>query len=161
MRELREDTFSENKNDDAYEHVERILDIVNFFNILRVTRDAVMLHVFLITLTGAAKSLRKSTTSSRKVMKHCTKIGRGCENYRGAHLNKECSLNKEVKSIKEVKYREYGRPFLNNNGIGARYCVGLPGYYTHVDNRPPFGKKKTSLEELMNKHPEESTRRRA
>nr|GEX39886.1 retrotransposon protein, putative, Ty3-gypsy subclass [Tanacetum cinerariifolium] len=28
MRELRKDTFSRNKNDDAYEHVERILDIV-------------------------------------------------------------------------------------------------------------------------------------
>ncbi|GJR37086.1 hypothetical protein Tco_1212770 [Tanacetum coccineum] len=27
MRELREDTFSENKNDDAHEHVERVLDI--------------------------------------------------------------------------------------------------------------------------------------
>ncbi|GJS25567.1 hypothetical protein Tco_0454199 [Tanacetum coccineum] len=55
MRELREDTFSGNKNDDAYEHAERILDIVNLFNILGVTHDAVMLHVFLTTLTGAAK----------------------------------------------------------------------------------------------------------
>ncbi|GJU61731.1 hypothetical protein Tco_1243566 [Tanacetum coccineum] len=55
MRELREDTFSENKNDDAHEHVERVLDIVGLFNILRVTHDAVMLRVFPITLTGAAK----------------------------------------------------------------------------------------------------------
>nr|GEU63695.1 hypothetical protein [Tanacetum cinerariifolium] len=55
MRELREDTFTGNKNDDAYEHVERILDIVNLFNISRVTHDAVMLRVFPITLTGAAK----------------------------------------------------------------------------------------------------------
>ncbi|GJZ87516.1 hypothetical protein Tco_0659126 [Tanacetum coccineum] len=29
MRELREDTFSGNKNDDAYGHVERIFDIVD------------------------------------------------------------------------------------------------------------------------------------
>nr|GEY55799.1 hypothetical protein [Tanacetum cinerariifolium] len=28
MRELQEDTFSRNKNDDAHEHVERILDIL-------------------------------------------------------------------------------------------------------------------------------------
>nr|GEU59084.1 hypothetical protein [Tanacetum cinerariifolium] len=54
MRELREDTFSSNKNDDAYEHVERILDIISLFNIPRVTHDAVMLHLFLITLTAAA-----------------------------------------------------------------------------------------------------------
>nr|GEW00758.1 putative reverse transcriptase domain-containing protein [Tanacetum cinerariifolium] len=51
----KEDTFSENKYDDAHDHVERVLDIVNLFNILRVSHDAVMLCVFPITLTGAAK----------------------------------------------------------------------------------------------------------
>ncbi|GJW59154.1 hypothetical protein Tco_0105885 [Tanacetum coccineum] len=55
MRELREDTFFGNKNDDAHEHVERVLDIVGLFNIPGVTHDAVMLRVFPITLTGAAK----------------------------------------------------------------------------------------------------------
>nr|GEV34373.1 hypothetical protein [Tanacetum cinerariifolium] len=38
MRELRENTFSGNKNDDAHEHVERVLDIVNLFNMLGVTQ---------------------------------------------------------------------------------------------------------------------------
>ncbi|GJU53490.1 zinc knuckle CX2CX4HX4C containing protein [Tanacetum coccineum] len=55
IRELREDTFLRNKNDDAHEHVERILDIVSLFNIPRVSHDAVMLRVFPITLTGAVK----------------------------------------------------------------------------------------------------------
>ncbi|GKC01501.1 ATPase, F1/V1/A1 complex, alpha/beta subunit [Tanacetum coccineum] len=31
---MREDTFFDNKNDDAYEHLERILDILSLFNIL-------------------------------------------------------------------------------------------------------------------------------
>ncbi|GJS26455.1 hypothetical protein Tco_0487075, partial [Tanacetum coccineum] len=55
MVELREDTFFGNKNDEAHEHVERVLDIVSLFNILRVTHDAVMLSVFPIKLTRAAK----------------------------------------------------------------------------------------------------------
>nr|GEY91844.1 hypothetical protein [Tanacetum cinerariifolium] len=55
MRELREDTFFGNKNDDAHEHVERVLDIVSLFNIPRVSHYAVMLHAFPITLTGIAK----------------------------------------------------------------------------------------------------------
>ncbi|GJY42927.1 hypothetical protein Tco_0431140 [Tanacetum coccineum] len=55
MRELREDTFLRNKNDDAHEHVERILDIVSLFNIPGVTHDVVILRVFPITLTRAAK----------------------------------------------------------------------------------------------------------
>ncbi|GKA01197.1 hypothetical protein Tco_0673862 [Tanacetum coccineum] len=36
MRELREDTFSGNKNDDAHEHIERVLDIVSLFNMPEV-----------------------------------------------------------------------------------------------------------------------------
>ncbi|GJW08279.1 hypothetical protein Tco_1570702 [Tanacetum coccineum] len=47
MRELKEDTFSGNKNDNAYEHVERVLDIVSLFNILGVSHDAVMLRAFI------------------------------------------------------------------------------------------------------------------
>ncbi|GKE76757.1 hypothetical protein Tco_1542877 [Tanacetum coccineum] len=46
MLELREDTFSENKNDNAHEHVERVLDIVTLLNIRGVSHDAVMLYVF-------------------------------------------------------------------------------------------------------------------
>ncbi|GJZ78322.1 hypothetical protein Tco_0642994 [Tanacetum coccineum] len=56
MREMREYTFAWNKNDYAYETLrKRILDIVSLFNILGVTHDAVMLCVFPITLTRAAK----------------------------------------------------------------------------------------------------------
>nr|GEW70034.1 hypothetical protein [Tanacetum cinerariifolium] len=55
MRELREDTFSINKNDDAHEHVEKVSDIVSLFNISVVTHDAVMLRIFPTTLTGASK----------------------------------------------------------------------------------------------------------
>ncbi|GKA91495.1 hypothetical protein Tco_0813365 [Tanacetum coccineum] len=55
MRELREDTFFGNKNDDAHVHVEQVLDIVSLFNIPGVSHDAVILLVFPITLTGAAK----------------------------------------------------------------------------------------------------------
>ncbi|GKF69895.1 hypothetical protein Tco_0202952, partial [Tanacetum coccineum] len=86
MLELQEDTFSGNKNDNAHEHVELILDIVSLFNIPGVTHYAVMLRVFRITLTGAAKrycppskivtQLKKSVTSSRKQMKHYTKPGK-------------------------------------------------------------------------------------
>ncbi|GJX17937.1 reverse transcriptase domain-containing protein [Tanacetum coccineum] len=55
MRELREDTFLGNNNDDAHEHVERVLDIVSLFSIPRATHDAIMLCIFLITLTCDAK----------------------------------------------------------------------------------------------------------
>ncbi|GJS00727.1 hypothetical protein Tco_0317235 [Tanacetum coccineum] len=37
MRELREDTFSGNKDEDAHDHIDRVLSIVGLFNIPRVT----------------------------------------------------------------------------------------------------------------------------
>ncbi|GKD40833.1 hypothetical protein Tco_1261040 [Tanacetum coccineum] len=48
MRELREDTFSGNKNEDAHDHI-------GLFNIPGVSKDAVMLRVFPFTLTRAMK----------------------------------------------------------------------------------------------------------
>ncbi|GKD64942.1 hypothetical protein Tco_1307050 [Tanacetum coccineum] len=182
MRELRENTFADNKKDDAHEHVERILDIVSLFNIPRVTHDAVMLRVFSITLIGAAKRwvdrLTPGTINTWDLLKkafiqrYCSpskttkklkdnnnfkqegeetlyqawesqlldshgpipgmtpaegmaaiaskldNLGRdmkklkenvhviqvGCQLYGGAHLDKECPLNEEVKSMEEVKY---------------------------------------------------------
>ncbi|GJU32812.1 hypothetical protein Tco_1176401 [Tanacetum coccineum] len=43
MRELREDTFSENKDKDAHDHIDWVLSIVGLFNIPKVSNDAVML----------------------------------------------------------------------------------------------------------------------
>nr|GEW28832.1 DNA-binding pseudobarrel domain-containing protein [Tanacetum cinerariifolium] len=178
IRELREDTFSENKNGDAHEQVEGFLDIVSLFNILGVLHDVVMLCFFPMKLTGAAKrwvdrispwtvdscdllqkslskgaarhqkplsSLKKSATSSKKPSE-------------GAHLDKECPLNEEVKSVDEVKYGDFRCSSSFSNG--DKYHVGPPGYYTRIDNRLLFGEKWPSLEELMNKHLEESTGRR-
>ncbi|GKB19507.1 reverse transcriptase domain-containing protein [Tanacetum coccineum] len=55
MRELREDTFSGNKNEDAHDHIDRVLNIVSIFSIPRVSKDDVLLRVFPFTLTGSAK----------------------------------------------------------------------------------------------------------
>nr|GEX44406.1 hypothetical protein [Tanacetum cinerariifolium] len=52
---LKENTFSWNKNDDAHEHVERVLDIEGLFNILDASHDAIILRVFPITLIEASK----------------------------------------------------------------------------------------------------------
>ncbi|GJV63215.1 hypothetical protein Tco_1474043 [Tanacetum coccineum] len=241
MRELKEDTFSGNKNDDAHEHVERVLDIVSLFNIPGVSHDAVMLRVFPITLTRTflkkplskgtvhhpkpLSSLKNFVTLSRKVPKHYTKPGNGpipgmtpaqaltaiqtmadhsqewhdgsssmniysisnyegivaivskldncgrdmkklkenvhaiqvgCQLYRGAHLDKECPLNEEVKSIKEVNYGEFGRPFPNNNRNDGRFNRGVSGY-----DQPSSGERRPSLNETINKYMEEAAKRHA
>ncbi|GJV81616.1 zinc knuckle CX2CX4HX4C containing protein [Tanacetum coccineum] len=107
------------------------------------------------------ETLYQALERHEEAERECARIQVGCENCRGAYLNKDYPLHEEVKSVEEVKYGEFGRPFSKNKRNGARYRVGPSGYYTRMDNRPPFGEKKPSLEELMNKHTEESTRKRA
>ncbi|GJR61996.1 hypothetical protein Tco_1504158 [Tanacetum coccineum] len=64
MRELRRKLFAGNDNEDAHEHVCRVLEIVDLFHFPGVTHDVVMLRVFPITLKGRA--LRWKKASSRK-----------------------------------------------------------------------------------------------
>ncbi|GJU51447.1 hypothetical protein Tco_1221002 [Tanacetum coccineum] len=225
MRELMEDTFSGNKNDDAHEHVERVLDIVSLFNILGVTHDAVMLRVFPITLTRAAKrycppsktakqledicnfkqegsisgmtpaqaltaiqtmadhsqkwhdgsSSRVIDSSSNSegidaIVNNLDSLGRdmkklkenmhaiqvGCQTCGGAHLEKECPLNEDVKSMEEVKYGEFGRPFPNNSRNDGRFNRGASGY-----DQPSSGERRPSLTKIINKYMEEEDKRHA
>ncbi|GJX24325.1 hypothetical protein Tco_0228770 [Tanacetum coccineum] len=143
MSELRENTFFGNKNDDAHEHMERVLEIVSLFSIPGVSQDALMLRVFLITLTGDAKrwtdmipsgsintwdfsrkpsskgttllprpptSLRRFINSSKRAMRHCTKLGKGSSNIRTSNGNSDGidattskldSLGRDMKKLKE------------------------------------------------------------
>ncbi|GJV10676.1 hypothetical protein Tco_1352217 [Tanacetum coccineum] len=174
MRELREDTFSGNKYEDAHDHIDRVLSIVGLCNIPGVSKDAVMLRVFPFTLTGSAKSRNIGSSSSKDglaaLVNKLDNLGRdmkklkesvhaiqvGCQICKGPHLDKDCPLNEEVKQVEDVRFREFGptTPFKGNN-VG-KFRVGPPGYYTKIDNRPPYGEKRQSLEELLAKHQEES-----
>ncbi|GJZ30337.1 hypothetical protein Tco_0575384 [Tanacetum coccineum] len=97
----------------------------------------------------------------KKLKENIHVIQVGCQICEGPYLDKDCPLNEEVKQVKEVKYREFGRPAPFNGNNGAKFHVGPPGYYTHTDNRLPYGEKRPSLEELMIKHQEESARQSA
>ncbi|GJY40936.1 hypothetical protein Tco_0428206 [Tanacetum coccineum] len=54
LKELRENTFSGSDNEDANEHIEKVLEIVDLFHVPNITVDLLMLRVFPISLTGAA-----------------------------------------------------------------------------------------------------------
>nr|GEZ64396.1 hypothetical protein [Tanacetum cinerariifolium] len=115
MRELREDTFSENKNDDAHEHVERVLDIVSLFNILGVSHDAVMMCIFPITLAGATKQwvdrLPPGTVDSWDLLKK--PLSKGTFH----HQKQPSSLKKSATSSRK-ETRLYTKP---RNGIMTYY----------------------------------------
>ncbi|GKF52479.1 hypothetical protein Tco_0159389, partial [Tanacetum coccineum] len=67
LKELRENTFSGSDNEDANEHIEKVLEIIDLFHVPNITVDQLMLRVFLISLTGAAaRWLRNEPTGSIK-----------------------------------------------------------------------------------------------
>ncbi|GJW49072.1 hypothetical protein Tco_0090423 [Tanacetum coccineum] len=97
MRELKEDTFSWNKNDDAYEHVERILDIVSLFNISGVTHDIVMLHgIFPICLQAAKRGGWKGTISNKRTIKPLWDL------LKNAFIQRYCPPSKMAKQLEEI-----------------------------------------------------------
>ncbi|GKA61889.1 reverse transcriptase domain-containing protein [Tanacetum coccineum] len=55
MSELRCKLFAGTDDEDAHEHVQRVLEIMDLFHIPGVIRDAIILRVFPTTLTGVAR----------------------------------------------------------------------------------------------------------
>ncbi|GJU83136.1 hypothetical protein Tco_1285501 [Tanacetum coccineum] len=54
LKELRDNTFSGSDHEDANEHIEKVLEIVDLFHIYNITQDQVMLRAFHMSLTEAA-----------------------------------------------------------------------------------------------------------
>ncbi|GKA54383.1 hypothetical protein Tco_0753332 [Tanacetum coccineum] len=59
LKELLENTFSGSDNEDANEHIEKVLKIVDLFYVPNITVNQLMLRVFLISLTGVACNIRE------------------------------------------------------------------------------------------------------
>ncbi|GKF09852.1 hypothetical protein Tco_0044076 [Tanacetum coccineum] len=93
LKELRENTFSGSDNEDADEHMEKVLKIVDLFHVPNIIVDQLMLRVFLISLTGAASRwLRNEPTGSIKTW----------EDLKTKFLNKYCPPGQTTKKMKEI-----------------------------------------------------------
>ncbi|GKF03623.1 hypothetical protein Tco_0030546 [Tanacetum coccineum] len=93
LKELRENTFSSSDNEDANEHIEKVLEIVDLFHVPNITVDQLMLRVFPISLTRAASRwLRKEPTGSIKNGK----------DLKTKFLNKYCPPGRTTKKMEEI-----------------------------------------------------------
>ncbi|GJU14195.1 reverse transcriptase domain-containing protein [Tanacetum coccineum] len=91
-------------------------------------------------LAALANKLENLGRDMKKLKESVHAIQVGCQICEGPHLDKELSpITEELKQVESV-----GPPVSN---------------YTKVDNRPPYGERRKSLEELLAKHQEESARR--
>ncbi|GKC25821.1 hypothetical protein Tco_1027971 [Tanacetum coccineum] len=137
MGELRE----KNKTDDAYEHVEKVLEIVSLFSILRVSHDAIMLCVFPITLTGATKRLidriPSGTINTWDLLKKDfiqRRISSGNLDGIDTITSKLDSLGRDMKKLKENVHAIQ---------VGCGLCGG-----THLDEEYPLNEEVNEVEEV-------------
>ncbi|GJX61148.1 mitochondrial proton/calcium exchanger protein-like protein isoform X1 [Tanacetum coccineum] len=63
LKELRDNTFSDSNHEDANEHIEKVLEIVDLFHVPNITQDQIMLRAFPISVAfsfPAAGTKRKA-----------------------------------------------------------------------------------------------------
>ncbi|GKE70145.1 retrovirus-related pol polyprotein from transposon TNT 1-94 [Tanacetum coccineum] len=93
LKELRENTYSGSDNEDANEHIEKVLEIVNLFHVPNIIEDQLMLRVFPISLTGAvSRWLGNEPTGSIKTW----------EDLKIKFLNKYCPPGRTAKKMEEI-----------------------------------------------------------
>ncbi|GKF52805.1 retrovirus-related pol polyprotein from transposon TNT 1-94 [Tanacetum coccineum] len=81
------------EKDNANEHIEKVLEIVDLFHVPNITMDQLMLRVFPISLTGAASRwLRNEPTSSITTW----------EDLKTKFLNKYCPPSRTAKKMEEI-----------------------------------------------------------
>ncbi|GJX68595.1 hypothetical protein Tco_0304322 [Tanacetum coccineum] len=62
LKELRDNTFNGSDHEDANEHIEKVLEIVDLFHVLEITQDQIMLRAFPMSLTEAASCWLRNET---------------------------------------------------------------------------------------------------
>ncbi|GJR28378.1 hypothetical protein Tco_1104610 [Tanacetum coccineum] len=93
FKELRDNTFSGSEQEDANEHIEKVLKIVDLFHIPKVTQDQIMLRAFPVSLIGAASRwLRNQPSGSITTW----------EVLKTKSLNKYCPPACTAKKIEEI-----------------------------------------------------------
>ncbi|GJV04268.1 reverse transcriptase domain-containing protein [Tanacetum coccineum] len=93
LKELRTNTFSGLNHEDANEHIEKVLEIVDLFHIPNITIDQVMLRAFPMSLTGAASHWLRNKPSGSIIT---------WEDLKTKFLSKYCPPARTTKKMEEI-----------------------------------------------------------
>ncbi|GJY22341.1 hypothetical protein Tco_0394907 [Tanacetum coccineum] len=93
LKELRDNTFRGSDHEDANEHIEKVLEIVDLFHVPFITQDQIMLRVFPMSLTGAASRWPRNKLSG---------LIKTWEDLKTKFLSKYCPLARTAKKMKEI-----------------------------------------------------------
>ncbi|GKB47121.1 ribonuclease H-like domain, reverse transcriptase, RNA-dependent DNA polymerase [Tanacetum coccineum] len=174
LKELREHTFSRSENEDANEHIERVHEIVDLFTTPDVTQDQLMLRVFPITLTGAARLdvptrhildskggvLKLSTADAKKAIQEMVDYSQKWHDGTStrskiSNTSDDFPLKEEGKTLEEAYYTQFGVPFPQ----AGRYKAAASKFYQRDNGNTSYQERRQMMEELINKFMAESAKR--
>ncbi|GJX65293.1 hypothetical protein Tco_0299636 [Tanacetum coccineum] len=93
LKELRTNTFSGSDHEDANEHIEKVIEIVDLFHIPNITIDQVMLRAFPMSLNGAASRWLRNKPSG---------LITTWEDLKTIFLSKYCPPARTAKKMEEI-----------------------------------------------------------
>ncbi|GJY26915.1 protein kinase-like domain, concanavalin A-like lectin/glucanase domain protein [Tanacetum coccineum] len=141
LRELRDNTFLENENEDAHEHMGRILEIASLFNTPGVLGDAIMLPVFPShTIRIAKRWLNRAPSGTINtwdllkrifILRFCppSKNSRQLEEIHNFRQEEGLCSPKPISTVIEMTYRSIQSP----KGIVENVMVKIDKFIFHVD----------------------------
>ncbi|GJR73337.1 hypothetical protein Tco_0085702 [Tanacetum coccineum] len=91
LKKLQDNTFSGSDHEDANEHIEKVLEIVDLFHVPNITQDQIMLRVFPMSI-AASYLLRNKPSGSIKTW----------EDLKTKFLSKYCPSTRTAKKIEEI-----------------------------------------------------------
>ncbi|GJX45535.1 hypothetical protein Tco_0262211, partial [Tanacetum coccineum] len=168
LKELRDNTFSGSKHEDANEHIEKVLEIIDLFHIpeevilfyngLDVpTRQILDSKGAIPTKTAAdAKvAIQEMAEEIKKVIKKVYAAQVGCELCKGPHYMKDCPLKEEGETLEEAYYTQFGAPYQP----GGQYRATGPGFYQQNNGNSSYPDRRQTVEESLTKFMAESAKR--
>ncbi|GJW15721.1 hypothetical protein Tco_0019854 [Tanacetum coccineum] len=171
LKELRDNNFSGLNNNDANEHNEKDLEIVDLFHIpegLDVPTRQILDSKGAIPSMKAAnakKAIQDMVDHSQKcqnerqlrieVNEKVYAAQVGCESCGGPHYTKDCPLKEKGKPFEEPYYTQFRAPFPQ----GGRYRAAAPGFYQRDNENPSYQERIQKMEESLSKFMAESAKR--
>ncbi|GJR27486.1 hypothetical protein Tco_1103718 [Tanacetum coccineum] len=185
LKELHDNTLSGSEHKDANEHIEKVLEIVDLFHILKITQDQIMLRAFHVSLTGAASRwLRKQPSGSITTWEEVILFYNGLDVLTRQILDSKGSIPSKIaadakiaiqemaeysqkwhngtslrtrkrKTLKEAYYTQFGAPYQP----GGQYRAPGPGFYQQSNGNSSYPDQRTNPEESLTKFMTESAKR--
>ncbi|GJV14880.1 DNA-directed DNA polymerase [Tanacetum coccineum] len=135
LKELHDNTFSVSKHEDANEHIEKVLEFVDLFDIPTVTQDQIMLRAF----PGAIPS--KTTADAKIAIQEMAEYSQTQEWHNGTSSRTrstetfnglatiQSQLNNLGRKIKKVNGKVYAAQFGAPYQPGGQYRAAGLGFY--------------------------------